>query len=440
MFFYTGFILTIIGLIIVGIKTIKTRNIISPQIIVLLGIFVYLYLPAITLQSAYVTDNDYNLVILLGTIGAFISCEIFPYNIVDDGKKNELYKPIAGVFRIGAYLYAVYLVFQIISAIFSAGGIIAAFRVNRLSAYLTGGMISDSLVINFVKEGLKIFFYYYFVMLYENGKKIRAIALFSIPMIHHRFTAVTRFDFIAMAASLVIFIIYKRMNKNSIVKEIDELRGVEIIKPKKVKILRIVILGVIGIYLALIFMRVANFTRYGSTDINISLSFSSLVKSTLSNDSLYYEYFHRLYNALIRNEVNYEYGKSWFLYPIINFIPRAFWAGKPYTAFSARMTDKIFWSLTSGNPVVTFSMIGEGFAQFGHIGSLICPIIFLGSRWINFNSIKRIKYNQMYMLITIMSLVTYMRSEAPIFYAIIDGLWLWVIRMTCTNRRTSKPQ
>ncbi len=432
MIFYIGFIINIIGLFYVTYKTIKTNNIISPQIIVFFGLFVYLYLPAIVMSSQYIEDNIYNLLLIIGLIGAFFACDRFPYDIVKDGIGVELRIPKIIFFQIGTYIYLFLLLFQIIQAIISAGGIFAVFRVNRLDAYLNGEIISESLIIEFFKEGLKIFFYFYFAYLVEKKKIFKALLLFAVPMIHHRFTAVTRFDFIAMAASLAVYFIDRRLigerDQISIIGEKKRNR----IRKHKVSFLRLLLLGIVGLYLSLLFMRIANFTRFGERANGINLSFGSILKSTILNDSLYYEYLHTLYEAVGQGRIRLEYGLSWFIYPIINFIPRAIWNSKPYTAFSARITDKVYWNLTSGNPVVTFSILGEGYVQFGVIGIFVCSYIFLKSRWINFNLLKKIKYNEMYMLILLFSLVTYMRSEAPVFYALIDTCWLYVIQLTCT--------
>lgn len=259
----------------------------------------------------------------------------------------------------------------------------------------------------------------------ENGKKIKAILMFSVPMIHHRFTAVTRFDFIAMGASLVVFFINRRLtDKNKAEKG----------KKQGISFVKLFVFGFVGLYVAVLFMRISNFTRYGESANGLNVSFVSLLKNTLLNDSLYYEFFHTLYEAVQNGKANYELGLSWFVYPLVNIVPRFLWPGKPYTAFSARMTDKLYWSLTSGNPVVTFSIFGEGYVQLGILGVFLCSYLFLGSRWINFRMLKQIKYNEMYMLILLFSLVTYMRSEAPIFYMLIDALWLWGIKTVFTRR------
>ena len=171
MFFYIGLIVNVLGMIFVTYKTIKTNNIISPQMIVLFGLFVYLYLPAVIMNSKYIEDNTFNFILLIGLAGAFFACNRFPYNIAKDGTKRECRVPKLMYFQIGAYIYLGLLFFQILQAIISAGGILAVFRINRLDAYLNGEMISESLVIELFKEGLKILFYFYITYLIENKKK-----------------------------------------------------------------------------------------------------------------------------------------------------------------------------------------------------------------------------------------------------------------------------
>lgn len=427
MFFYIGFVLCVLGLLYAIHKTVKNRNILSPQIFLFAGILLYLYIPAVSLESAHIRDERYNLSILMGVIGSWIAACVFPYDILDKNDAIERYDIDLNYFRAGAYMYVVYLMYGIMTTIMKYGSVAASFQVDRISNYLGDNVVSESLVFQLVLEGLKIFFYLYAAYLYERKKYFYFIFLCVLPMIHHRFTAVTRYDFIAMMGALVVFMIDSRLYIKDNVADSGKNHNTIQKRKKKIKIFKIGVIGFTGIYLALIFMRVANYTRFGESAAGINLSFFDLFKTSLSNDSLYYEYFYRLYDAIQKGTAELEYGLSWFVYPFVNMIPRGLWAAKPYTAFSARMTDRIYWELTSGNPVVTFSMLGEGYAQFAMLGCFIAPFIFLGVRWINLKQIKKMKYNRMYLLILMFSLLTYMRSEAPVFYSVIDAVWLWII-------------
>lgn len=436
MLFYLGLILTIVGLLFVSIQTVKKRNILSPQMFLFGGILIFLFLPAIVLESKYIKEPGYNAAILLGVIGCYIASCSFPYNILDQNKREEFYTPKIYVFRTGAYIYALYLLYQILSTILLHGSIAAVFATNRIDNYLGENIISASPIHRALSEGLKIFFYFYIAYLFSNRKYVEGIFLYAVPMIHHRFTAVTRYDFVAMAGALVIYFLDSRLyKKTKIISDIDNKISN---RKKKVKLLKLILIGVACIYFTLIFMRVSNFTRYGKKAVGLDISFIKLLKTTISNDSLYYEYFHHLYTSIQKGVVGYEFGKSWLVYPFINFIPRSLWFNKPYTAFSARMTDQVYWKLTSGNPVVTFSIFGEGYAQFGFLGCLICPFIFLGSRWLNFRELKKMQYNRLYILIVMFSLLTYMRSEAPMFYVLLDFAWLMIIQKFFMKNRRRK--
>ncbi len=429
MFFWIGFILNIFLIIYSVYKTIKSKNILSPQMFLAISILLYIYMPAVVLKSKYIEDEGYNFVLLVGVLGIFVVNKIFPYNmLLDHLDDKKEYEPIISVCQIGAYIYVAYLFLGIIQAIISAGGIMEVFKVNRLQSFLGGGMLSESSVSMIITEGLKILFYLYFAILFYKRKKIQALLLYVIPMINHRFTAVTRYDFVAMAGALVVFLIDEKLYYQSTDKE-------KTVEKKRINLLKIGIIGLCVTYFALIFMRLANDTRFGVSSSEIDFSVSSLLKTTVSNDSLYYEYFHSLYTGVKDGLVSYEYGLSWFIYPFMNLIPRSVWPEKPYTAFSARMTNELFWNLDSGNPVVTFSILGEGYAQLGLLGVFISPLIFMMSRWMNFKLLRKMRYSNVYILITMFSLLTYMRSEAPIFLALIDQLWLIVICFSFSYRR-----
>lgn len=426
MLFYIGFLLCILGLTMVVKKTFDDKNILSPHIFLFAGILLYLYIPAFLLNSSHIYNSTYNLCLLVGVIGCFIACHAIPYNLLDKNIQGCIYRPKIRFFQLGAYCYIVYLLFGI-SKVIITYGLFGAFEVNRLDNHLGNAMLENSVVSLALTEGLKIFFYIYLAYIYSKGKKKIFYILYFIPMIHHRFTAVTRYDFVALAGALVIFVIDEKLYQRKISPDENK-------KKKKVNFFRIAVIGIIGIYLAMVFMRVANYTRFGEKAAGIDLSVISLFRNTISNDSLYYEYFFTLYNSIVSGGQRLEYGMSWLIYPIMNCIPRSLWPGKPYTAFSARWTDKLYWGLTSGNPVVTFSILGEGYAQFGIVGCLISPMIFMWSRWINFKTVKKFEYSSLYTLVILFSLLTYMRSEAPVFLAFLDQFFLILIRTFCMRK------
>lgn len=416
--FYLGFVLSVIGLLFTTFRTFKTRNIISPQMFLFVGVLIFLYLPAVA-NNFSLSDTSFNATILIGIIGCFAASALFPYNILDRDEKKEREIPIT-IFKYGAIIYAIVLSYEIVHTIMEKGSILAVFLSNRLDSYLGDDIAENGSPIRALFfEGLKIFFYYYVNYLFCNGKKWRAIGLFIIPMIHHRFTAITRYDFLAMAGALLIFWLDQKLYTGRQQKEEGK---------KRINFLKVTIIAVVGVYFALLFMKTANLTRHGLGNEKFDISYSSLLLDEFSTDANYYEYLYELSKAVDDGTYNMEYGAAWYYYPFVNMIPRAIWHDKPYTSFSVRGTEGVYWSYDSGNPVVTFTLFGEGYAQFGLFGVFICPLIFLGCRFVNFRQARRMKYNKLYILIIMFSLLTYMRAEAPVFHMIIDGLWLWGIQ------------
>lgn len=427
--FYLGFILSILGLISLSFKTFKSKNLISPQIILFLGVLMFLYLPAIS-NNYIVDDYVYNGALFAGVVGSLMASFKYPVNILDsEDNEKPIKTPKSNLFKYGAIIFAGWLIFEIGETIMQHGSIIGVFVSNRLEGYLGENLESgNSPFRRLFFEGLKILFYFYLNMIYVQGKKKRFFMLMIIPLIHHVFTAVTRFDMLAMLGAMVIFVINHKMYKNN-ESFITDKKIKKTINPKK-----IIILSIIGMYCALLFMRVANQTRHGITDGSMLFDYAELLEETFKDDSNYYQFFYDEYVALQNGSMHYEYGKAWYYYPFVNFIPRSFWNNKPYTSFSVRGTEAVYYSYTSGNPVVTFTVFGEGYGQLGILGCLLCPFVFLGGRFVNFRQAKRIEYNQLYLLILFFSLFTFARAEAPIFYVLIDYVWFKVIERFCTKK------
>lgn len=424
MFFEIGLCISILGLLYVLKKTFDNRVVLSPQLFVFAGILLYLYLPALANKFDCINDEVFNLVVLCGAFGCCVTAFIFPYNVIDDVKPAK-YEPKENVFKYLTILYLALLAYEIVERIISAGSIIGVFVTNRVSELLGENLSEGSSPVHMlIFEGLKIIAFFYIDMLFCKGKKGTAFLIFLAPMVHHMFTATTRFDFVAMGGALIIYLVNKKLYKRGV----SETSAYQLRNKKKLNLAKIFIVGFVVSYVALFFMRYANNIRHGSTELMEDLSYSSLLLDTFKTDSDYYEFFHDLYEKIATGEMSWEYGMTWIIAPIINIIPRSLWPGKPYTSFSVRATEGVYWDYTSGNPVCTFTIFGEGYGQFGMLGCFLAPIIFLGVRWITFKQAKEIKYNQLFVLMVLFTLLTYMRAEAPIFLTMIDAFWFVVIK------------
>lgn len=430
MLFELGLIISVLGGIYVTKRTFDERVVLSPQLFVFAGILLYLYLPAIANEYDFIHNESFNFIVLCGALGCCVTALIFPFNVIDD-VMPVLYEPKEKIFKYLTYLYIVFIVYEIIERIISAGSIIGVFVNNRVGELLGENLSAGvSPIRMLIFEGLKIITFFYIDLLFSKGKSKQAFLIFLIPMIHHMFTATTRFDFVAMGGAMIIYLLNKKLYKINP-------RNICIYNKnykKKLNLGKIIIIAFVVSYAALFFMRYSNNIRHGSTELMEDLSYSSLLLDTFSTDSNYYEFFYDLYQEISSGRMSLEYGMTWFIAPIVNLIPRSIWPNKPYTSFSVRGTEGVYWDYTSGNPVCTFTIFGEGYGQLSFLGCFLAPIIFLGVRWITFRQAKKIKYNQLFVIMILFTLLTYMRAEAPIFLTMIDAFWFVIIRKYFVNK------
>lgn len=172
-------------------------------------------------------------------------------------------------------------------------------------------------------------------------------------------------------------------------------------------------------------MYVSNILRHGLILAN-SNNTISIINTDFTKDSPYYYLINDLYNSHNRDEINYEYGMSWFVYPLISLVPRKIWNSKPSTSFSNRYTEKLYYKTGEG-PVATFSIFGEGYIQFGYLGVLLAPILFVKMRMINIVFFKKIKDSKLIIYLIIFSMITFFRAELPTVYVIMDLIFAYII-------------
>ena len=85
-----------------------------------------------------------------------------------------------------------------------------------------------------------------------------------------------------------------------------------------------------------------------------------------------------IYMKIWKMENFLQYGLGTFFYPVISFIPRAFWSSKPNTSSSNRLTELVYdRKIGDGQPIHTFHLVGDGFYQFAWLGSFLYPFLFI---------------------------------------------------------------
>lgn len=152
------------------------------------------------------------------------------------------------------------------------------------------------------------------------------------------------------------------------------------------------------------------------------------------------------YNKYVRSLTEYtevngiEYGYAWFLGSFGNAVPRFIWQEKPVTSTSNRLTELITGAEPSlYNPVMTFTIFGEGYLQFGVVGVVVQTIfvLFIFSRL--FHSYIRtpngVGVLAAFNLMTL-SLI-YFRAEIPFIQIFFAILTLWILNSSLAG---SKPR
>jgi hypothetical protein len=142
------------------------------------------------------------------------------------------------------------------------------------------------------------------------------------------------------------------------------------------------------------------------------------------------------YNKYLRHATEYtrvndfEYGYGWFIGSFGNAVPRFIWQDKPVTSTSNRFTTLVTQEEPSLlNPVMTFTIYGEGYLQFGLVGVVLETVfvLFIFSKL--FHSYMRAPGGggvlAAFNLLT-MSLI-YFRAEIPFIQIIFATLTLWIL-------------
>lgn len=101
--------------------------------------------------------------------------------------------------------------------------------------------------------------------------------------------------------------------------------------------------------------------------------------------------------------ITYEFGYQYIL-SLISFVPRFIWPEKPYTNFSFRVSEQIYGVAGEGGAWIhTFTPWGEGYLQFGIVGTLINTcLIFLFIVLIRLHLVR----NPRYIIVIIASCLT----------------------------------
>lgn len=148
------------------------------------------------------------------------------------------------------------------------------------------------------------------------------------------------------------------------------------------------------------------------------------------------------YNKYLRHATEYtrvkdfEYGYGWFISSLGNALPRFIWQDKPVTSTSNRFTTLVTGEEPSLlNPVMTFTIFGEGYLQFGLVGVVVETVFVLFMFSKLFHSYMRTPKGggelAAFNLLT-WSLI-FFRAEIPFIQIIFATLTLWILNSSLAS-------
>lgn len=148
------------------------------------------------------------------------------------------------------------------------------------------------------------------------------------------------------------------------------------------------------------------------------------------------------YNKYLRAATEYtrlndfEYGYGWFMGSFGNAVPRFIWKDKPVTSTSNRFTTLVTAEEPSLlNPVMTFTIFGEGYLQFGLAGVVLETVfvLFIFSKLFHsyIRALGGVGELAAFNLLT-MSLI-FFRAEIPFMQIIFAVLTLWILNSSLTG-------
>ena len=127
---------------------------------------------------------------------------------------------------------------------------------------------------------------------------------------------------------------------------------------------------VIGVFLTPFYLSYSAYIRAGSQDFS-NVNFIHGLRGVATTFEM-----QNLIDLLNEGALKLEYGLQ-YLYNLIIFIPRFLWQDKPLVSFSYRISEEIYGEMGENAWVHTYTPWGEGYMQFGFIGTVINTLIIL---------------------------------------------------------------
>ena len=120
------------------LEDLAVTNLFNPHIIYWLVTLYTIYLPALFYSEALISDNYFNTIFLLGTLGGVLGLVLIPIRPAVLESKTPKNNKLHFIIFFLALIYGIYLLGSVLNIIYSRGGILSALIYSRLDIYLKG--------------------------------------------------------------------------------------------------------------------------------------------------------------------------------------------------------------------------------------------------------------------------------------------------------------
>lgn len=345
------FILFIVYLLYLVNKSRKNSNYLKFNLVYILSFLMVYILPFFNKNSNQIWRYDESFILYL-IICFIISIIIIELSTIKDKKVKVKY--FINLRKVN--LYTNLIIFYYVCSIgyfFLINGfdLINILFGNRVEAYLEN-IREQNFIISNLRNAINVLSIILIINLLREKKYKKAILFYLLILLYIFLTTHTRYILMTYLAMPVLYYHFY------------------------IKKIRIAVFGSL-IIIGAIYLSVANFFRtgvaseYSLTDIiNTEVVINQIEINSVSD-------FYVVYNKVNEGRVEIEYGKQYYYYFPLTFIPKSIWDDKPVVSYFWRMTKEVTGNWPGPRQfVLTSTFFGESYHQFHVLGILINFLIY----------------------------------------------------------------
>lgn len=351
---------------VVGYYCIAKHSLINIYSIIVFSLFIVYVLPYLDPDCPFKKDQYFATVISIGLIGFLISFFLasFLQRQQLQGKKwlNNQYARLKGrnsVISVLAVAGIIFIWLSIFLALpsLNIADIIAFLLRNRIKEYHEIGLFNRAYYLDFLKTFFMIPVYLEIFRLWKNRRHL-AWFYFGTLLLELIFFSHVRFGILTL---LVLPFIYYHFT-------------VKPIAAKKLVIMICCLIVLTGIFNVIRGGGYNAMTPITTSDSKAEFLYKQLTRAGAGSTETFYEMYQKIQRDVLNIELGEQYGLMLF-----TPIPRFVWPDKPIVSYFGRLTEYVEGRLPGigGQAVLTSTILGEAYHEFGLAGVFIAPIVLI---------------------------------------------------------------